>query len=87
MFKLNYDRLVDVINREWTTKNCPMCGKNNWTVDHGINTMIKVDEKKDLKIGGNFFPLVAVTCLNCGNVVFINPLIIDAVEDTGSNEK
>ena len=48
--------------------------------------IIKVDEKKDVKIGGKFFPLVTVTCLNCGNVVFINPLVIDAVEDTENGE-
>lgn len=86
MFKLDYDKLIDSINKKWTSKACPMCGQNNWTVDNEIQTIIKVGEKKDVKIGGKFFPLVTVTCLNCGNVVFINPLVIDAVEDTENGE-
>lgn len=86
MFKLNYNQLVDTINKKWTTKKCPMCGQNNWTVDDEIQTPIKVGEKKDVQIGGKFFPIVAVTCLNCGNVVFVNPLVIGAVEDTEKDE-
>lgn len=86
MFKLDYDKLLDSINRKWTTKMCPMCGENNWTVDKEIQTPIKVGEKKDVQIGGKFFPMVAITCLNCGHVVFVNPLVIGAVEDTGKDE-
>lgn len=86
MFKLNYNQLVDTLNKKWDTKRCPMCGQNNWTVDDEIQTPIKVGEKKDVQIGGKFFPIVAVTCLNCGNVVFVNPLVIGAVEDTEKDE-
>lgn len=86
MFKLNRDKVIDSINRKWNTKTCPMCGKNNWTIDDKIVTAIKIDEDKNVQLGGKFNPLVAITCLNCGNVIFINPLVIGAVDTVEENE-
>ena len=82
MFKLNKTKLLNTINEKWLTKQCPMCGENNWTIDEDIVTAIRVDENRDIQLGGKFSPLVAVTCLNCGHVVFVNPLVIGSVEDT-----
>lgn len=87
MFKLEQDKLIENINKKWSTKTCPMCGKNNWTIDSDIQTAMKVGEDKGVQIGGKIFPLVAVTCMNCGNVVFINPLVIDVVKDIDKDEK
>ena len=86
MFKLTRDKVIDSINTKWITKMCPMCGKNNWTIDDKIVTAINVDKDKNIQLSGKFNPLVAVTCLNCGNVIFINPLAIGAVDTVEENE-
>ena len=84
--KLNRERLIKNINEKWKRKNCPMCEKNNWFIDENIVTVLKVDDKKDVKIGEQFDPLVSFTCMECGNVLFVNPLVIGALEDTGETE-
>lgn len=55
--------------------------KNNWNIDETIVTPLGIDGDKNVHLGGQFMPIVAVTCNNCGNVVFINPLAIDAIEE------
>ncbi len=85
MFKLNKEKLLSIINEKWTTKTCPMCSCNSWIVDDSMVTPLEIGEKKDLRLGGKMMPLVPVTCTNCGNTVFVNPLIIQAV-DTDSDD-
>jgi hypothetical protein len=80
MFKLNQDRFLQEINNKWANKNCPMCSKNNWNIDPNMVTALRLTENGGVSLGGNMIPLVAVTCLNCGNVVFVNPLVINAVD-------
>ncbi len=78
--KLNQEKLMQVINKEWKSKQCPMCGNNDWTIDPDIMTMLPVDEERSVQLGGKFVPIVAVTCNKCGNVVLINPLAIHCLD-------
>ncbi len=86
MFRVNQNKLVDHINSKWTTKMCPYCGKNNWNIGDSIVTTLSVGENKELRLGGKFQPMVSITCNNCGNTVFVNALIAEAV-DVDEGEK
>lgn len=86
VFKVNKDKLIHTINTKWKTKMCPMCGMNNWTINDEIVTTINIDDEKNMQIGGRFSPLITVTCLNCGNVIFINPLVINAIDASEEDE-
>lgn len=86
MNRLNTEKLLSEINQKWITKSCPMCGQNNWNVDGNIVSPMRLSGSGDIQLGGEMMPLVAVTCMNCGNVVFVNPLVIGAV-DTDSKDK
>ena len=79
MFKLDREKFLNEINKRWVNKNCPMCGHNNWNIDPNMVTAVRITENGAVALGGDLIPLVAVTCLDCGNVVFVNPLVIKTV--------
>lgn len=80
MFKTNNEKLLSIINQRWRSKLCPMCGQNTWNIDDTMVTPLTVGENKDIHIGGKIIPLITITCMHCGNTVFVNPLVIDAVD-------
>ena len=73
---------------------CPLCGNIHWEIADTIFQAIEFDHKGIL-INGSSFPMVPLTCINCGNTYFINALVsklIDPEEQTQnintiSNEK
>ena len=79
--KVNMEKLVQAINQKWVSKNCPVCGKNNWHIGSNMVTMLNVREDKSIEIGGSITPVVAVTCNECGNTIYINPLVIGCTDD------
>lgn len=85
MVKLNGKKFLTVIDKKWTSKNCQMCGHNDWNIDSNIVTALRIAENGAISLGGDVMPLVAITCMNCGNVIFVNPLIVNAL-DTDNNE-
>lgn len=81
--RVNKDKLIQSINQKWKTKNCPMCGHNNWNISDKMMTMLEIGENKDIVFGGNLtiLPLVPITCSECGNTILVNPLVIECTED------
>ena len=63
-----------------------MCGNNNWTVGKDLVTAVRISETGGIELGGSVMPLIAVICNHCGNVIFINPLVIKAM-DVPTNEE
>lgn len=78
--KVNKEKLIRTINEKWTTKQCPMCGSNSWTIDDDMMTMLGVGKDNSIQLGGKIIPVVTVTCNECGNTVLINPLAINCIE-------
>ena len=85
MNSLNREKLLNEINAKWTNKKCPMCNRNNWNISKNMVAPMALSDKGDIELGGQIMPLVALTCMNCGNVLFVNPLVIGAV-DTSNEE-
>lgn len=79
--KVNRKKLIDHINARWANKACPMCGRNNWNIDAEMMTMLGVGEDKSINLGGKIMPMVPIICNECGNVVLVNPLVINCVDD------
>ena len=86
MFKLNQEKFLTEINTKWINKNCPMCGHNNWAISPDMATLVNLDEKWGIQLGGKIMPLVAITCSNCGNTVFVNPLVLKSLDDNMEGE-
>lgn len=79
--RINRERLIENINRNWSTKNCPMCGGNNWAISDDVMAMMRVGENNDIMLGGRITPVVPVICNECGNTVLINPIVARCTED------
>lgn len=80
MNKLNLEKLLNELNQKWANKNCSLCGHNNWNVDNAMVSPMTLGENGDIQLGSRIMPLIAVTCTNCGNVIFVNPLVVGALE-------
>ena len=74
---------------------CPLCGNNHWNISDQVFQAIEFDYKGIL-LGGASYPMVPLTCDNCGNSYFINALksgLLDAPnsenlsDTTAKNEK
>ena len=52
---------------------CPLCGNNHWNISDQVFQAIEFDYKGIL-LGGASYPMVSLTCDNCGNTYFINAL-------------
>lgn len=79
--KINKEKLIDVINQKWSTKTCPMCGRNNWSIDDDMMAMVSIGKDLSVQLGGKIIPVTAVICRECGNTVFVNPIVISCIED------
>ena len=54
--------------------NCPGCGGREWAIQNELAFTLMV-EPADGQINHNKgYPMVAVTCKNCGNTVFYNAI-------------
>ena len=52
---------------------CPLCGNIHWNISDQVFQAVEFDYKGILT-GGASFPMVPLTCDNCGNTYFINAL-------------
>ena len=86
MLSLNRDKLIQAINMNWKNKNCPMCSENNWNVDTRMVSPVRLSDKGGIELGGQIMPLVAITCMTCGNTLFVNPLVVDSLENTSDDK-
>lgn len=85
--KVNSEKLINKLNEKWKGINCPYCQTSQWTVEPTIVTPITVDENKAMQIGGEFQPLIPVSCRNCGNTVLINGLILGCLDDVNKEKE
>lgn len=87
--ELKIDVIRNVISDKWI-HGCPMCGGRHWSVDEKIiMTPIQLNADRSYKFDGKIVPIVPVMCVNCGNTVLINPLVVDAIDklDDGFEEE
>lgn len=68
------NKIIQFLNEKWKNAKCPMCGAGNWNVDPHVVTTVSV-ENRSIQLGGRFFPLIPVTCMNCGNTIFVNAIV------------
>jgi hypothetical protein len=67
-------KFVEHINKKWKSKNCLLCGANNWDV-LGYVPLSLADEPGAVVLGGKIAPTVAIVCKECGQIVLVNSLV------------
>lgn len=76
MKKADGKEIIDFLSDKWHAAVCPMCGGREWNATDKIFELREFNEGNAV-IGGAksaVFPIIPVTCKNCGNTVFINAL-------------
>ena len=76
MKKPTGQEVIDFLNSKWRQPACPYCGGVEW---HASDKVFELREFNDgnLVLGGpnsSITPVIPITCVNCGNTVFINAL-------------
>jgi len=87
MFKIDKSKFEEHINSKWNNRICPMCQGSEWSYDEDIQSSIYVNEKKRFNFAEKFSPLISVTCVNCGNTLFVNGLVAKSIIDTPEENK
>lgn len=80
--KLDSSKLLGILNEKWQNTGCPMCGTRQWQVDTKIYELREYNQGT-LVIGGqsSIFPVVPIVCTNCGNTIFVNPMITKVIKE------
>lgn len=72
-FKYNEDKTLSFLNEKWINKACPYCGHNEWSLGSRMYTPVELCDDYAMRLQvTHVLPLTVVTCLNCGNTVFVN---------------
>lgn len=85
----NYDKqkFVDFLNEKWDGRGCPVCGKGPWSVSDDIFEIRDYNNGNIILGGGAIIPIIPVTCLNCGNTIFVNAILAGAVKQSHGKYK
>lgn len=82
-------------------RSCPLCGTANWTLNQGVSIVHVYDPatvrgrmtaspfNMTWETGfrlNPFFPLVSITCQNCGNTHFLNLITLGLGDLTNAEE-
>jgi len=70
-------QVVEFMERTWPKDaGCPICHRNDWAIRNRTFEVIEHAEGSARNLRRLSMPLVAVTCENCGNVVFMNAALL-----------
>jgi hypothetical protein len=67
-----FKQAVAWLDAHWTKRECPMHGPTQWSLDSQMGAVpVQTPHGTNL---GSVFPLLVLTCANCGYTVFVNAL-------------
>lgn len=81
--------LIDKLNQIWPApRKCPVCQNQQWNISDTIFELREFQEG-NLLIGGDsrIYPVITVTCMNCGNTLFLNALSLEIVKPPAPKEQ
>ena len=81
MDKYNKNTFTEFLNNRWKGKTCPMCGAAAWNVSDEIYELREF-HNGDIVLGaGPILPIIPVTCMDCGNTIFVNAMVSNAISN------
>jgi predicted nucleic-acid-binding Zn-ribbon protein len=74
--KIDAKKFEQWLNRRWKTSvNCPICNSFDWTYGDRLYELREYQGEKVMQRAVNVYPLVTVTCNQCGYTRFFNAII------------
>jgi hypothetical protein len=82
------DKFVSKLKQLNWDGTCAVCKQKEWNITDTIFEMREF-QGGNLVVGGSsvIIPLVVVTCKNCGNMIFLNAIIMGMVEPHNPQEE
>lgn len=80
---ISKEKLDNYIKKQHTPI-CSFCGNNTWNISSKIFELLEFNAN-GLQLGGSVYPVVPITCNNCGNTLFINALVAGLLEQKFPN--
>lgn len=85
MSKIDSNKVITFLQDKWKGRTCPMCQNGNWSVSEQIFE-IREFHDGNLALGGSIFPVIPITCSNCGNVFFVNAIVAGLIKNEVSTK-
>jgi len=82
--KEQIEAIVSHLGAKFPDSKCPVCDKNTWDLQRRV---FQFTECASLIMGGAAIPAVVVVCKNCGNMLFLNAILLGIVERDKTKEK
>lgn len=73
---MTYEKVLKAINSKDVSGKCPMCERNEWSINPKLYATMAIDKDGNFIVGEGVSPLIQMTCKNCGHVAHFNPLIL-----------
>lgn len=67
--------------------NCSGCGGREWAIQSELAFTLLIDSKNGQINHGKGYPMVAITCKNCGYTVFFNAIQIGLLSQATKKRK
>lgn len=84
--EIQRQKLLEKLNSFGSPPICPICKSNTWAISDSLFEIREFHEGK-LKIGGNIYPLVPLTCSKCGNTYLLNAVILELLDPQKKEEQ
>ncbi len=73
-------KVAEWLNSHWrpdmVQRSCTVCGVTKWTIAEDFAYLSTLGSGGAIQIGGRHFPLVILTCSNCGNTLLFNAIVM-----------
>lgn len=80
MSKVNQAKLLRVLNTKWGNSKCPMCHNGSLNANDIVYELREFNNGNIVLSGEQkIWPVVPVTCNNCGYTLFVNAKIADVM--------
>jgi len=83
--KVEIGTIIKHLNEKWPgQKKCPVCGHKVWVIADRVGGVVAV--KESMVMPSEIYPVVLVTCRNCGYVLAFNAGTVGAIEKPTQSE-
>lgn len=77
-------RATNWLNTHWTTPACPFHGATTWGVSETL-AEVRNFAAGGIQFGGGVYPLIIVTCQDCGYTVLVNAILAGVFGQNGGD--
>lgn len=74
-------KYIDILESKWTkARICPICGNTLWQINDTIFELPEFHGGNVVLGTGSVFPVIPISCSNCGYSFFINAILGKAIK-------